>query len=149
MRMDNRKGRLSPAPFVQTAATGAKPMRVLFIGEEPESVDFSDPALPPGLTAEKIQTGIDLAMHEMKERGWDAHLCLIQPDESATATVEQALSGLDFDCVVIGGGIRIPPKSLLLFEALVNTIHKAAPDAAIAFNTSPENTATAAGRWLR
>lgn len=124
-------------------------MRVLFIGEEPESVDFNDPALPPGLTAEKIQAGIDLAMREMKERGWDAQLCPIQPDGSATVTVEQALSGQDFDCVVIGGGIRIPPKSLLLFEALINAIHKAAPNAAIAFNTSPENTTTAAGRWLR
>ena len=124
-------------------------MRVLFIGEEPESVDFNDPALPPGLTAEKIQAGIDLAMDDMKGRGWDAQLCLVQPDGSATATVEQSLSEQGFDCVVIGGGIRIPPKSLLMFEALVNVIRKAAPDAAIAFNTSPENTATAAARWLR
>lgn len=124
-------------------------MRVLFIGEEPESVDFNDPALPPGLTAEKIQAGIDLAMDDMKERGWDAQLCLVQPDGSAAATVERTLSGQGFDCVVIGGGIRIPPKSLLMFEALVNAIRKAAPDAAIAFNTSPENTATAAARWLR
>jgi hypothetical protein len=28
-------------------------MRVLFIGEEPESVDFNAPALPPRLTAER------------------------------------------------------------------------------------------------
>ena len=28
--------------------------RVLFVGQEPDTVDFSDPALSPGLDAEKI-----------------------------------------------------------------------------------------------
>ncbi len=46
--------------------------------------------------------------------------------------------------MVIGGGLRIPPKSLALFERVVNTVHKAAPAAAIAFNTRPEDTADAA-----
>jgi hypothetical protein len=50
--------------------------------------------------------------------------------------------------VVIGGGLRIPPKSLLLFEQLVNAVHRAAPNAAIAFNTSPPDTADAAARWI-
>jgi hypothetical protein len=109
---------------------------------------FQRPALPPGLTAEKIHAGIDLAMSGMKARGWDAQLCLVQPDASARATVARTLSDQDFDCVVIGGGIRIPSRSLLLFESLVNAIHRTAPDAAIAFNTSPENTATATARWL-
>jgi hypothetical protein len=109
---------------------------------------FQRPALPPGLTAEKIHAGIDLAMSGMKARGWDAQLRLVQPDASARATVARTLSDQDFDCVVIGGGIRIPSRSLLLFESLVNAIHRTAPDAAIAFNTSPENTATAAARWL-
>lgn len=36
----------------------------------------------------------------------------------------------------------------VLFEALVNAVHKAAPATAIAFNTSPQDTAQAAGRWL-
>jgi hypothetical protein len=53
-----------------------------------------------------------------------------------------------YDCVVIGGGLRIPPKSLALFETVVNIIHKAAPKAAIAFNTRPEDTADAAARHL-
>lgn len=140
--------RLTLAPFLRRDHQSENTMRVLFIGEEPESVDFGDPALPAGLTAEKIRAGIDRAMSEMKRRGWDAQLCLVQPDGSARATVERALSDQNFDCVVIGGGIRIPPKRLLLFESLINTIHRTAPDAAIAFNTSPENTAAAAARWL-
>ena len=123
--------------------------RVLFIGQEPETVDFSDPALPPGFNAEKIHAGIASGMKQMAERGWQADLCLVRPDESASSAVEQRLAGATYDCVVIGGGIRIPPKSLLLFEMLINAIHKAAPFAFIAFNTRPEDTGVAAARWIK
>ena len=53
------------------------------------------------------------------------------------------------DCVVIGAGIRLPPHSLSKFEAVINAVHRAAPDAAIAFNTRPEDSADAAARWLK
>ncbi|MEO8526563.1 MAG: hypothetical protein ABI460_17690 [Caldimonas sp.] len=122
--------------------------RVLFVGQVPETVDFSDPALPPGFDAARIHAGIALGMKQMADRGWDADLCLVRPDDSATAVLEQQLSTVSYDCVVIGGGLRIPPKSLLLFERLLNSVHKGAPLAAIAFNTSPPDTADAAARWL-
>ena len=32
---------------------------VLFVGQDPKTVDFSDPSLPPGFDAAKIQAGID------------------------------------------------------------------------------------------
>jgi hypothetical protein len=32
--------------------------RVLLVGYDPETVDFSDPALPPGMIVEKIRAGI-------------------------------------------------------------------------------------------
>jgi hypothetical protein len=123
--------------------------RILFVGQEPETVDFSDPALPPGFNAEKIHAGIAVALRQMTERGWHADLCLIRPDGTAQSTLERQLVTNVYDCVVIGGGIRIPPKSLLLFEALINAVHKAAPGAAIAFNTRPEDSADAATRWLK
>lgn len=125
------------------------PMRVLFVGQEPETVDFSDPALPPGFDAAKIHAGIAVGMAQMKERGWDADLCLVPPDETAALALSRKLAGATYDCVVIGGGIRIPPKSLLLFETLLNTVHSSAPGAAIAFNTRPEDTADAVARWLK
>ena len=123
--------------------------RILFVGQEPETVDFSDPALPPGFNAEKIHAGIAVALRQMTERGWHADLCLIRPDGTAPAALERQLVTNVYDCVVIGGGIRIPPKSLLLFEALINVVRKAAPGAAIAFNTRPEDSADAAARWLK
>jgi hypothetical protein len=124
------------------------PKRVLFIGQQPETVDFSDPALPPGFDAAKIHAGIAIGMKQMADRGWAAELCLVPPDASATELVTRQLAAQTYDCVVIGGGIRIPPKSLLLFERLVNAVHRAAPGAAIAFNTTPQDTADAAARWF-
>ena len=129
-----------------TSSHGAK--RVLFIGQLPETVDFSDPALPPGFDAAKIHAGIAIGMQQMVNRGWEADLCLVQPDASAAEAVRERLAATAYDAVVIGGGIRIPPKSLLLFERLVNAVHKAAPAAAIAFNTVPQDTADAAARWF-
>jgi hypothetical protein len=124
------------------------PRRVLFIGQQPETVDFSDPSLPPGFDAAKIHAGIAIGMQQMINRSWQADLCLVQPDASAAEAVKDRLAATVYDAVVIGGGIRIPPKSLLLFERLVNTVHKSAPAAAIAFNAMPQDTADAAARWF-
>ena len=123
--------------------------RVLFVGQEPETVDFSDPALPPGFDAEKIHAGIAVGMQQMAERGWQADLCLVRPDKTAGVALDRQLAAATYDCVVIGGGIRIPPKSLLLFEVLINAVHKSAPNTSIAFNTRPQDTADAAARWLK
>jgi hypothetical protein len=122
--------------------------RILFVGQNPETVDYSDPALPPGLNAEKINAGITIASSKVAERGWRCDLCMIAPDDTAAPVLEKQLASAAYDCVVIGGGLRLPPKSLLLFERVINAIHKAAPNAAIAFNTRPEDSAEAAARWL-
>ena len=85
--------------------------KVLFVGQEPETVDFSDPALPPGFNAEKITQGIEAGVKQMTDRGWDAEFCSVRPDGSAADTLKHYLESKTYDCVVIGGGIRIPPKS--------------------------------------
>jgi len=123
--------------------------RVLFVGQDPKTVDFTDPALPPGTNAEKIQAGIDVGAAKIKEHGWIGDLCMITPDAAGLAMLEKQLTDATYDCVVIGGGMRLPPKGLLLFEKVVNAIHKAAPGSVIAFNTKPEDTADAAARWLK
>jgi hypothetical protein len=122
--------------------------RVLFVGQKPETVDYSDPAIPPGFNAEKINAGIAVAVAKIKERGWQADVCMIPPDDTAGPILEKQMASATYGCVVIGGGLRLPPKSLWLFERVVNAVHKSAPNAAIAFNTRPEDTAEAAARWL-
>jgi len=121
---------------------------VVLVGLDPATVDFADPALPPGMTAEKIHAGVKLALADFAARGWHGQNCFINPDETAGATVERCLAGHVYDCVVIGAGLRLPPSRLVLFEAVVNAIHRAAPQAAIAFNTRPEDSGAAAARWI-
>ena len=45
--------------------------RVLFVGQIPETVDFSDAAIPPGFTAEKIHAGIAIGLGKVTERSWN------------------------------------------------------------------------------
>jgi hypothetical protein len=123
--------------------------RILFVGQKPETVDFSDPALPPGFDANKINAGIAVALTKIQERGWRGDTCMIMPDETAGPMIKKQLLSAHYDCVVIGGGLRLPPKSLALFERVINAVHQAAPGAAIAFNTRPEDTAEAAARQLK
>ena len=123
-------------------------MRVLLLGYDPEAVDFSDPALPPGMTVEKVHAGIAVALKQFAERGWEGDVGLIRPDETAGPATEHLLASKSYDCVVIGAGVRLPPRGLALFETVINAIRKAAPGAAIAFNTRPDDSADAAARWL-
>ena len=122
--------------------------RVVLIGYDPDAVDYSDPALPPGMNAEKVRAGIAATMKRFAERGWEVDLCYIRPDETAGPEVERQLASARYDCTVIGAGVRLPPKRLEVFEAVVNAVHRAAPNATIAFNTRPDDSADAAARWL-
>jgi hypothetical protein len=71
--------------------------RIFLVGYDPETVDFSDPALPPGMTAEKIRAGITVAMKQFAERGWEADLGYIRPDETAAPTVERQLASKSYN----------------------------------------------------
>ncbi len=122
--------------------------RVLYLGLDPKTVDFSDPALPPGLDAAKVQAGIDAAVAQIKDRGWHAVSCMFTPDEAGLAVLKQELAAASYDVVVIGAGVRLPPKNLRLFEAAVNAVHLGAPGVPITFNTRPDDSAEAAGRGL-
>ena len=122
--------------------------RVLLVGYDPEAVDFSNPAYPPGMSVEKIRAGITLVLKQMADRGWENGVCHIRPGGTAGQTVERHLASANYDCVVIGAGVRLPPQSLADFEAIINAVHKAAPTATITFNTRPEDSAAAASRWL-
>jgi hypothetical protein len=148
------RARAAPAKLVAKGAVKrSKTMedsmsRILLLGLVPETVDFSDPALPPGMTAEKVHAGIAVALKQFAERGWESDVGYIRADETAGPTVERQLRLAHYDCVVIGAGVRLPPRNLALFEVVINAIRKAAPAAAIAFNTRPDDSADAAARGL-
>ncbi len=121
---------VAAAPPSERQNKGELMKRILLLGLDPETVDFSDPALPPGMTAEKVHAGIAVALKQFTDRGWESDVGLILPDETAGPTVERQLRSTNYDCVVIGGGVRLPPRNLALFEIVINAIRKAAPNKA-------------------
>ena len=127
---------------------GGPGQSVLVIGVEPTLQDFSDPALPPGLDAGKVQAALDADQGKLRAAGYDADLLLIDTGETAAAVVVGLLREGAPDCIVIGAGLREPKERLLLFEKVLNLVHRLAPDAAICFNTTPADTAEAVQRWV-
>lgn len=107
-----------------------------------------DPRLAPGMDADAVLALIDADMARLREHGVDTSTVLLPLDESTESTVVGALVERSWDAVVIGGGIRKPEQLLTVFEKVVNLIRQHAPQAAIAFNTNPGDSAEAALRWL-
>lgn len=118
--------------------------KVLLIGLEPTLVDFAN---LPQLNAEKVMAALRADEAALQKLGYDARLCLVDLGATAEATVrEQKLES--FDCILIGAGVRTLPEHFALFERLINLVHAEAPQAKIAFNTKPGDTAEAVQRWV-
>jgi hypothetical protein len=119
--------------------------RVLAIGIEPGNADYSAfPQLTPAL----VRDYIDAQLLRLRDLGYEVTSCLIDLDAAAEAAVTAALREENFDCIVIGAGLREPKERLLLFEKVLNLVHRLAPNAAICFNTTPADTAEAVQRWM-
>jgi hypothetical protein len=115
--------------------------RVLVVGLDPAKLHGWDP--------KPVQAAIARGRARFDDHGIEADYCLVTLDENAEATIVEALTRNEYACVVIGGGIRTHEPLLELFEKVINLVRQHAPDAAIAFNSSPEDCADAALRWLR
>lgn len=107
-----------------------------------------DPVRIPGWDPEPVVAAIARGQARFEDHGIDVDLCLVAPDDNAEAAIVEALTRKNYACVVVGGGIRKHEPLLPLFERVVNLVRQHAPGAAIAFNSSPEDTADAALRWL-
>jgi len=119
--------------------------RILAIGIEPGSADYS---AFPQLTPELVRNYIEAQLLRLRDLGFEVTSCLIDLDETAEAVVTAALRDERFDCIVIGAGLREPKPRLVLFEKVLNLVHRLAPEAAICFNTTPADTAEAVLRWI-
>ncbi|GAA3432775.1 hypothetical protein GCM10018954_023780 [Kutzneria kofuensis] len=107
-----------------------------------------DPARLEGWDPEPVLAAIARGHARFGELGVEADMCLVAPDDEPEAAIAEALRRKEYACVVVGGGIRKHEPYLLLFERVVNLVRQHAPQAAIAFNGTPDDTADAALRWL-
>jgi hypothetical protein len=122
---------------------------VMVIGLEPTLIDFSGPDFADtGMDAEKVLAGLRSSEDELTRLGYSVQMCLTDFGETAEAVVQRQLNQKQFECILIGAGIRAIRSNLLLFEKLINVVHEHAPQARLCFNTNPNDTAEAVQRWL-
>lgn len=122
--------------------------RVLLVGLDPDVVDYSKSPVP-GLTAGKVRAATEAASAKLEALGYGVKLLYVDEGETAEAALADALATGEYDCIMIGAGLRIVPPYFLLFERLINVIHQRAPASTkLCFNTSPTDTAEAVQRWV-
>lgn len=123
--------------------------RVLLIGIEPDQVDFTDPALPPGLTADAIRNGVALSVERLQASGRQVRQAYLPaaPD-AAVEALDALLADGTVEVVVIGGGVHIPLRNRPLFEAVLNAIGRQTPTPAIALIPRPQDAAEGVDRVL-
>jgi hypothetical protein len=95
-----------------------------------------------------IAAGIAAAMSELTALGFDTRWCGVSTDVGAAMeALRAALSAAAVDIVLIGAGLRKGDQAVMLFERIVNEVHRTCPQASICFNTVPEDSAAAVQRW--
>lgn len=119
--------------------------RVLFIGLDPEVVDYER---WPGLTAEKLRGALQADRDALEAAGYDVAVCFIDRGETAERAVGEALSATSYDAVMVGAGVRKDDEHFLLFEKVLNVVHRGAPAAKLCFNTGPTDSFAAVRRWI-
>lgn len=117
---------------------------VLALGLDPGFADYSQ---LPELTPQAVRSFIDAQLEQVREAGYEVESCLVDTGATADATLERCLGSKRFDCVMIGAGLR-DAAHLLLFERLLNMVHRKAPGAKLCFNTRPGDTLDAVRRWI-
>lgn len=122
--------------------------KILYLGLNPETLDFSQPGFPPGLTAEIIEAGVVAEIQKLKTMGFEATRFFFDFGNSDLSGLEAHLKANQYDCLLVGAGIRVPPPGLIFFEKLINCLHEHAPKSKIAFNTTPQDSDVAIKRWL-
>jgi hypothetical protein len=103
----------------------------------------------PGLTAAKVRAAVEADSAKLESLGYSVRTLYVDDGKTAEAALGNALASGGYDCIMIGAGLRTVPPYFLLFEKLINVIHRHAPASTkLCFNTNPSDTADAVQRWV-
>ena len=121
---------------------------VLLVGLDPDIVDYTKSPVP-GLTAVKVRNAVEADIAKLETLGYSVKSLYVDDGKTAEAVLTEALAAGGFDCIMIGAGLRVVPPYFLLFEKLINVIHRHAPvSTKLCFNSNPTDTAEAVKRWV-
>lgn len=119
---------------------------VLAVGLDPAFAGEGDLG---GLSPDLVRAFVVQQIDRLRDVGFETQACLLSPDAAGERMLLDALRGRRFDCVLVGAGLRKPPGLLWLLERVVDMVRREAPQAALCFNDSPEDTVTAVQRWVQ
>ena len=103
----------------------------------------------PGLTAAKVRASFEADCTKLETLGYSVKPLYVDDGKTAEAVLTDALTTGTYDCIMIGAGLRVVPPYFLLFEKLMNVVHRHAPASTkLCFNSSPTDTAEAVRRWV-
>ena len=116
---------------------------VLVVGLDPDRVDFSGEGY--GGAARKGGAMVKQALAEgrstLERHGYLVDLCMVLPDETASAEIRRWLGRRRYDYIVFGAGLRLNRVNTELFTRLIGIVHVQARDATLCFNAGAQDTA--------
>jgi hypothetical protein len=122
--------------------------KVLLLGIDPKFIDVNL-ATSTGWDANRVKAVAQEENNKLMDMGYEPQICFIDLGETAESVVSDRLSRENFDCIMIGAGVRLVPQHTVLFEKIINAVHqKAPPSSKISFNTNPGDTAETVLRWV-
>jgi hypothetical protein len=122
--------------------------KVLLLGIDPKFIDVNL-ATSTGWDANRVKAVAQEENNKLMDMGYEPQICFIDLGETAESVVSDRLSRENFDCIMIGAGLRLVPQHTVLFEKIINAVHqKAPPSSKICFNTNPGDSAEAVLRWV-
>ena len=121
---------------------------VLIIGKNSTLIDFDAPDAPKDMSADKVMAGLSGSVDRLRAAEHDAELLLTTDNGPVDEQVAGALSRASYDVIVVGAGLRTVPPMADKFERIINALRQLAPRAKFAFNAQPDDSDTAALRWL-
>jgi hypothetical protein len=122
--------------------------RVLLVGLDPDIVDYTKSPVPD-LTAAKVRAAVEADSAKLETLGYSVKALYVDDGKSAEATLTNELTTNRYDCIMIGAGLRVVPPYFLLFEKLINVVHRhALASTKLCFNSNPTDTAEAVKRWV-
>jgi hypothetical protein len=132
----------------QQKSKNNKMKTVLIIGMNPYTIDYNTSEIPKGLTPEMVEQGTNAMLEKLTGMGYPAEKFFIDNGTTDLSGLIRQLQNNVYGGIVIGNGIRSLTANFLLFEQLINIVHKHAPKSKIIFNTLPTDTDQAVKRWL-
>ena len=122
--------------------------KVLLLGIDTKFIDVNL-ATSTGWDANRVKAVAQEENNKLTDLGYEPQICFIDLGETAESVVSDRLSRENFDCIMIGAGVRLVPQHTVLFEKIINAVHqKAPPSSKICFNTNPGDSAEAVLRWV-